>query len=419
MRWMTVAMVFAAASGYVVMVLAAAVLGTDGADRWLVFWSSFFAVAAVANGMLQETTRAVGEAATEHTTNPTLKNQANPLRIGAAVGIGLGAFAALSALWWAPSVAPQHSWWASILMAFGIASIFVQQTVAGLLSGTQRWNRYAALLGMDAVLRLMIAAVLSLDYLTVQMIPDAGYQIGFMVATVCGAISWIIIIATSRDRVGFLHAAVDVTGQQFWRNSLAAMAATAATALMVTGFPALVDLSLALSPTSTAVPIAALLYCVMLTRAPLLVPLTAFQSAVVMFFLQRREQPLGALRAPAAGLVVLGVVGAGLAWAIGPRLFGLFLDDDFILSGRVLAVLTAASVGTALLMVTGSAVLAHQRHRSYTLGWWAAAIAYILLLLLPLDLVTRSALALAVGPLAGVVWHVATLARLRANYASD
>lgn len=418
MRWMTVAMVFAAASGYVVMVLAAAVLGTDGADRWLVFWSSFFAVAAVANGMLQETTRAVGEAATEPTT-PTPKKQANPLRTGAAVGIGLGAFAALSALWWAPSVAPQHSWWAGILMALGIASIFVQQTVAGLLSGTQRWNRYAALLGMDAALRLIIAAVLSLDYLTVQMIPDAGYQIGFMVATVCGAISWIIIIATSRDRAGFLHAAVDVTGQQFWRNSLSAMAATAATALMVTGFPALVDLSLAISPTTTAVPIAALLYCVMLTRAPLLVPLTAFQSAVVMFFLRRREQPLGALRAPAAGLVVLGVVGAGLAWAIGPWLFGLFLDDDFILSGPVLAILTAASVGTALLMVTGSAVLAHQRHRSYTLGWWAAAIAYMLLLLVPLDLVTRSALALAVGPLAGVAWHIATLARIPTKIASD
>ncbi|MEY8209412.1 polysaccharide biosynthesis protein [Corynebacterium sp. MNWGS58] len=418
MRWMTVAMVFAAASGYVVMVLAAAVLGTDGADRWLVFWSSFFAVAAVANGMLQETTRAVGEAATEPTT-PTPKKQADPLRTGAAVGIGLGAFAALSALWWAPSVAPQHSWWAGILMALGIASIFVQQTVAGLLSGTQRWNRYAALLGMDAALRLIIAAVLSLDYLTVQMIPDAGYQIGFMVATVCGAISWIIIIATSRDRAGFLHAAVDVTGQQFWRNSLSAMAATAATALMVTGFPALVDLSLAISPTTTAVPIAALLYCVMLTRAPLLVPLTAFQSAVVMFFLRRREQPLGALRAPAAGLVVLGVVGAGLAWAIGPWLFGLFLDDDFILSGPVLAILTAASVGTALLMVTGSAVLAHQRHRSYTLGWWAAAIAYMLLLLVPLDLVTRSALALAVGPLAGVAWHIATLARIPTKIASD
>lgn len=432
MRWMTVAMVFAAASGYVVMVLAAAVLGTDGADRWLVFWSSFFAVAAVANGMLQETTRAVGAAQQQDQGQRQHQQQdgepaaliapaeqARPLRTGGVIGLALGISAALTALWWAPSVAPEHPWWAGILMAVGVASIFVQQTVAGLLSGTERWNRYATLLGMDAAFRLLVATVLSLDYLTVQMIPQAGYQVGFMVATVCGAVSWILVIAASRDRHSFVHAEVDVTGREFWRNSLAAMAATAATALMVTGFPALVDLSLALSPTSTAVPIAALLYCVMLTRAPLLVPLTAFQSAVVMFFLRRREQPLGALRAPVAGLVVLGIVGAGLAWAVGPWLFGLFLAEDFILSGPVLAVLTAASVGTALLMLTGSAVLAHQRHRSYTLGWWAAAIAYILLLLLPLDLVTRSALALAVGPLAGVAWHVATLARLRANYVSD
>lgn len=188
MRWMTVAMVFAAASGYVVMVLAAAVLGTDGADRWLVFWSSFFAVAAVANGMLQETTRAVGEAQNQEeqktqeaqepqegqkaqdaqpvaapaaTTAARPNKPANPLRTGGITGIGLGALAALTALWWAPSVAPEHSWWAGILMAVGIASIFVQQTVAGLLSGTNRWNRYAALLGMDAALRLAIAGLLS------------------------------------------------------------------------------------------------------------------------------------------------------------------------------------------------------------------------------------------------------------------
>ena len=131
MRWMTVAMVFAAASGYVVMVLAAAVLGTDGADRWLVFWSSFFAVAAVANGMLQETTRAVGEAQNQEgqktqeaqepqeaqkgqktqaaqpvaapaaTTAVRPNKPANPLRTGGITGIGLGALAALPALWWA------------------------------------------------------------------------------------------------------------------------------------------------------------------------------------------------------------------------------------------------------------------------------------------------------------------------------
>ena len=47
------------------------------------------------------------------------------------------------------------------------------------------------------------------------------------------------------------------------------------------------------------------------------------------------------------------------------------------------------------------------------------AIAYILLLLVPLDLVTRSALALAVGPLAGVAWHIATLARTPAKIVSD
>lgn len=113
MRWMTVAMVFAAASGYVVMVLAAAVLSTDGADRWLVFWSSFFAVAAVANGMLQETTRAVGEAQNQEgqkaqeaqerqkaqdaqpvaapaaTTAARPNKPANPLRTGGIIGIGL------------------------------------------------------------------------------------------------------------------------------------------------------------------------------------------------------------------------------------------------------------------------------------------------------------------------------------------
>lgn len=76
----------------------------------------------------------------------------------------------------------------------------------------------------------------------------------------------------------------------------------------------------------------------------------------------------------------------------------------------MLAALTAASVGTAALMVTGNAALAFDRHLLYNAGWWVAVVAAAALLVaVPGELDVRAAIALLAGPGIGVVLHVAGL----------
>ena len=59
MRALTLATVFAAASGYLVMIVAARALGAAGAADFSAYWGLFFALGGVANGLTQESTRAV------------------------------------------------------------------------------------------------------------------------------------------------------------------------------------------------------------------------------------------------------------------------------------------------------------------------------------------------------------------------
>jgi uncharacterized membrane protein YccF (DUF307 family) len=55
--------------------------------------------------------------------------------------------------------------------------------------------------------------------------------------------------------------------------------------------------------------------------------------------------------------------------------------------------------------------LARNRHGAYTLGWLAASIVAIAVLLLPLPLDLRAIFALSVGPVAGIIVHLGALTR--------
>ena len=61
----------------------------------------------------------------------------------------------------------------------------------------------------------------------------------------------------------------------------------------------------------------------------------------------------------------------------------------------------------ALLTLTGAATVAAALHRAYAAGWLSATVASALLLLLPLDLETRTVVALLCGPLLGMAVHLA------------
>jgi O-antigen/teichoic acid export membrane protein len=155
---------------------------------------------------------------------------------------------------------------------------------------------------------------------------------------------------------------------------------------------------------------------VTLTRAPLLVPMTAMQGNLIAYFVDHhaggRGTRLQALAKPAAVVLAVGTLGVIAAGSVGPWLLHVAFGPEYQTSGTLLAWLTAGAVSIAILTLSGAATVAAALHRAYSLGWVAATVAAALLLTLPLNLETRTVVALLCGPLVGIVVHLAALARV-------
>jgi hypothetical protein len=410
MRALTLATVFAAASGYLVMLVAGRALGPADYPLFATYWGAFFALGGVANGLMQEATRAVRSArhaaplapgsASAPAAAPTSGGRVRLLPAGLLLGLALAAAVAMSAPAWPSLGLPTFSGVGVAIMAVGILGFSLQAATAGALSGTERWGLYAILLTVDAALRLVVAGV-------AWWLGDAG--LGFALATVAGTLTWALMLALSPATRAALTRALDVGRRRFWRNTGSAMLASAGTAALVVGFPVFVTATVRESDPAPLV--GAVILAITLTRAPLLVPLTSFQSAIIVYFVERRGRGIRALAAPLGLVTAVGIVGAAAAWLVGPWLIRVLFGAEFELPGVVLAALTAASVGTAALMVTGNAALAFDRHLLYNVGWWIAVLAALILLVtVPGPLDVRSAIALLAGPGIGVAVHVAGLA---------
>ena len=148
-----------------------------------------------------------------------------------------------------------------------------------------------------------------------------------------------------------------------------------------------------------------------LTRAPLLVPLTAMQGNLIAHFVDAHTDRLRALIGPAALIGGIGAVGVLAAGVVGPWLLRVAFGPQYDAGSALLAWLTAAAVAIAMLTLTGAATVAASLHRAYSLGWVGATVASGLLLLLPMALQTRTVIALLCGPLVGIGVHLVALAR--------
>ena len=166
----------------------------------------------------------------------------------------------------------------------------------------------------------------------------------------------------------------------FLRGAAHSITAAGASAILVMGFPVLLKLTSNQLGAQGGVVILA----VTLTRAPLLVPLTAMQGNLIAHFVDERTDRLRALIAPAALIGGIGAVGVLAAGVVGPWLLRVAFGPQYDASSALLAWLTAAAVAIAMLTLTGAAAVAAALHRAYSLGWVGATVASGLLLLLPL-----------------------------------
>ena len=150
---------------------------------------------------------------------------------------------------------------------------------------------------------------------------------------------------------------------------------------------------------------------VTLTRAPLLVPLTAMQGNLIAYFVDHRSRRLRALLTPLAVIAGVGGVGVVSAGLLGPWLIRVAFGPEYEVGGTLLAWLTAGAVSIAVLTITGAATVAAALHRAYAIGWVGATVAAAALLTLPLELSEKTVIALLCGPLVGIAVHVVALVK--------
>lgn len=385
----------ASVCGYGVMYLAARTLEPAGFSIFGVFWGAFGLVNGAAFGLLQEATREVRSTAAR---GAAAGPRTRPMLVAACVGVGAAAAVAATSLLWAPRVFSEERPLSVALLSAGIAGFCLHATLLGMLAGVGRWSHYGTLMVADAAIRLALAVAAYL----------LGWGLaGVLWATVGGSLAWLLLLVVSpaTRSVAELLTAGDLSG--FLRGAAHSIAAAGASAILVMGFPVLLKATSGQLGAAGGVVILA----VTLTRAPLLVPMTAMQGNLIAHFVDHRSARLRALLGPAAIIVGLGAVGAVAAALVGPWILRTGFGPDYVTSGALLAWLTVAAVSIAMLTLTGAAAVAAALHRAYALGWVGATVAATLLLSLPLELETRTVLALLCGPLVGIGVHLSALAR--------
>ena len=391
------ATVVSALCGYAVLYLAARDLDPAGFSIFGVFWGAFGLVTGAAFGLLQQSTREIRLATGTSGPDPT-SAVTHPLRLAAAVGVVAAVVVAATAVLWAPHVFVESRQLSVVLLAVGLACFCLHATLLGMLAGTDRWSQYGALMVTDAGIRVLIA---------VATVALGWGLVGFLWATVGGALSWLLLLLASPTARATAGLVARESPASFLRGAAHAVAAAGASAILVMGFPVLLKATSGDLGAAGGVVILA----VTLTRAPLLVPLTAMQGNLIAHFVDARTHRLRAVAQAVAVLAAVGAAGIAMAAVTGPWLLRVAFGEQYRATGALLAWLTAGAVVIAVLTVTGAATVAAALHRAYSLGWIFATVAAAALLLLPLGLETRTVVALVCGPVVGIAVHLAALAR--------
>lgn len=380
----------AAASGYMVLIVAAHSLAQAENADFLAFWGVLLGLFGVLTGLMTEATRAVKTRSMSH---PVHNDTGAPVIL---VSVLIGAAAAIlvtaTSPWWLPVLIPN----ASPLLWLGIAlSILLYAGhvgLAGVTSGLERWGIYSVLSATEALVRL--AAIAGAALL-------AGGLAGIEFGALAGTVVWLFFAAFSGGGRAALRARADVGTWAYLVRCGFAMATAAASAVLITGFPAVIKIIA--NPVDFALA-APLLLAVSLTRAPIMIPLQAFQGVAMTALIHSPKPAHRVLAKPFLAIAGLGIIGGVLAAVIGPYVMLIF-GPGYALDGWLLGALTLAAAFLAMLTLTGTAAMALGRHGLYLSGWLVATGASVLLLLLPMPLAQTVVVSLSVGPILGALVH--------------
>jgi hypothetical protein len=383
------ATVVAGAVGYVIQLLAPATLA-DPAQyvAFSVFWSTLYLMVGTVGGLQQEVTRATTEGAGGSSSTLRTLTLWSAVVLGAvAVVIGL----LIGRASFAGDAVSMAAW-----LGVGVAGYLLVAVFSGVLYGLRAWGGIAALTIVDALLRGALVAIGLL----------IGAAPSFLAAAVAlpFGLAFLIVWTAARGRV-VGRFSLDVPLGRLVANSLGTLVAAAATGVVVTGLPLVLSVTM---NTHDARVVATLISVITITRAPLIVPLFALQSYLVVHF--RGATGVARQLFRYGGLVVLvAVLGMLFAYFAGPGLMSWISSGRFVVDAWTVALVVLSAGLVALMSLTGSALLAQSRHVPYAAGWVVAAVATVGLLLTPGDPVPRTLTALLVAPALGLVVHLASI----------
>ena len=374
-------------AGYVVLVLTARYLDPAENADFLVFWGVLFGVFGVLVGTASETTRAVFAA---RAADPSPTDGVRVVPVAVAIGAAAAFVVGVSGLWWGAHLFGDR--WVGLLpvLLVGFVLFAVHCGLGGALAGRAEWDRYAGLVAAESTVRVVAVGVVAVVGASVT---------GFAVASAAAAGTWVIFVLVSPRYRLAVAARADVPLRPFLVRILGACSAAAASALLLVGFPVLLRATTSDAEFASAAP---LILAVSLSRAPLLVPLGAYQTIAVTKVM---TGGLRALREPALVVVVASLAGVVLAYPVGPAVLRL-LNPDYEISGATFSWLVVAAGLVALLTLSGAASLALARHTAYVAGWFAATAVTTVVLLFPWAMETRTVVALIAGPLVGIPIHL-------------
>ncbi len=395
--WSAAATLVTGVLGWVTMVVVARVSGPRDFASFAVLWALFFGIGGAFAGLQQEVTRSTAVAARSPARGAARTRLLPVVLVLTLPSAVLGALVVATGAVRVPGTAAG----AALAMAAGLVALGLLTYVNGVLAARGDWFDLALVLAGDAVLRT--AAVL------VAVAVDSSSALPWAIAV--GALAWLPLVAVRTPVRATLGALGSDPVAGLVRRTLTAMGSTVCAALLVAGFPLLLSVLRGHDELTGAIGV--LLATLVLVRAPLLVVIYGLRPAIMRAFLDETGS-LG--RAVARWWLLLGVAGGVatlLAAAVGPAVVRAVFGDRYSTQASDLAALTGGSVLIALLVVSGLALVAADRHTASTIGWLASLLLSGTLLLAVPSVRTALLAAVLLAPLAGLVVHALALRSAR------
>lgn len=392
------ATVVSGGTGYLVTGVVAASVDVADYTVFAVAWSALFLVVGALGGVQQELARATSSAPAEGRGEDAARGRSRASVFAAAVAGLVAVVLAASAPLWAPPLLGSAAVSGAIALIVGAAGYVIVAAVCGVLYGVEAWRPLAVMIAIDGVLRLALVGVV--------LVVDGPVEALLWAIAAPFALAVVLVGPFVAGRLR--RSRVDVGLAALSANTARTVVAAAATATLIAGFPAVLRATDPLAPESLIGPLVLVLT---LTRAPLVIPVMAMQSYLVVRF--RTDVGAAGRRAFALSALVMLVAAAvaALLALVGPALFGAIFGSAYALDGVIMAGLVASSGFVAALAITGPALLARSQHSIVTLGWVVAVVGVVAALLMPLPLAERVLVALTIGPVLGLAVHAVALAR--------